>query len=67
MDVTSMKALGWSQELIDAINELKTIVERGAVKDPRLSGLDTYNIDQFSSTSINISLFPPVGQTHIKA
>ena len=65
MDIHSMKTLGWSQELIDAVNELKDIIDRGAVKEPLLRGFDAYKIEQGSSTSINISNYPSVGQTYI--
>ncbi len=65
MDIHSMKKLGWSQELIDAVNALKDIIDKGAVKEPPLKGLDAYKIDQVSSASINISHYPPVGQTYI--
>ncbi len=65
MDIHSMKKLGWSQELIDAVNALKDIIEKGAVKEPPLKGLDVYKIDQVSSASINISHYQPVGQTYI--
>ena len=65
MDISSMKILGWSQELVDAVNVLKDIIDKGAVKDPPLKGVDTYRMDQFSSASINISHCPPVGQTYI--
>ena len=66
MDIHSMKTLGWSQNLVDAVNALKDIIDRGAVKKPPLKGLDAYKIEQVSSASINISHYPPVGQTHIR-
>lgn len=66
MDIHSMKTLGWSQELVDAVNALKDIIDKGAVKEPSLKGLDACKIDQvISSSSINISHYPPVGQTYI--
>ncbi|OHE61173.1 MAG: hypothetical protein A2Z47_11140 [Thermodesulfovibrio sp. RBG_19FT_COMBO_42_12] len=65
MDIHSMKTLGWSQELIDAVNALKDIIDEGAVKEPSLKGLDAYKIEQVSSASINISHYLPVGQTYI--
>jgi len=65
MDISSMKTLGWSQELIDAVNALKDIIDKGAVKDPLLKGINAYKIDQVSSDSINISHYLSVGQTYI--
>ncbi len=66
MDIDSMKTLGWSQDLVDAVNALKDIIDKGAVKEAPLRGFDDYRIDQVSSTSINISHYPPVGQTYIR-
>jgi len=65
MDIQSMKRLGWSQELVDAVNALKDIIDEGAVKEPSLKGIDAYKIGQVSSASIDISHYPPVGQTYI--
>mgnify|MGYP001559852688 CR=1 FL=1 len=65
MDIHSMKTLGWSQNLVDAVNALKDIIDKGAVKEAPLKGLDAYKIDQVSSASIDISHYPLVGQTYI--
>ncbi|MDP2167304.1 MAG: hypothetical protein Q8J64_03105 [Thermodesulfovibrionales bacterium] len=65
MDINLMKTQGWSQELLDAINTLKDIVDKGAVKEPPLEGLSVYKIHQFSSASIDILNYSPVGLTSI--
>lgn len=60
-----MKKLGWSQDLVDAVKGLSDIIATGSLKEVPLKGLDDYKIEQFSSTTINTSHYPSVGQTFI--
>lgn len=65
MDTNIMKKLGWSQELIDAINDIKNILDKGSVKDKPLMNIELYNKEHFNSTTINATHYLPVGHNYI--
>ncbi|MDO8282535.1 MAG: hypothetical protein Q7U10_07930 [Thermodesulfovibrionia bacterium] len=65
MNNDSMKKLGWSQELIDSVNKIKTIVDKGAVNDKIITESDFFKIISTVSTSINTSLSFPAGNSQV--
>ncbi len=65
MDTNTMKKLGWSQDLIAAIENIKKLLDEGSVKDKPLMNIDPYNKISLGDTSINTSHYSPVGHNYI--
>ena len=64
MDSEMMKRLNWPQDLIDAINGIKKIVDEGSINSSSLKGIDLLN-NISSATSIDATLCSPVGRNYI--
>lgn len=64
MDSEMMKKLKWPQDLIDAINSIKKIVDEGSIDSSSLKGIDLRNSTS-STTSIDATLYSPVGHNYI--
>jgi len=64
MDSDMMKKLNWSQDLINAINDIKKIVDEGSIDSDSLKSLDLLN-NISSTTSIDATFCSPVGRNYI--
>lgn len=65
MDTNTMKKLGWSQDLIDSVNNIKRLLDEGSVKDEPLMNIDLYGKISSGSASINTSRYSPIGHNYI--